>query len=362
MKLEGQHHRTLYLRDDGTLRLLDQRALPFRVAWVDTRAPEETAAAIREMVVRGAGAIGAAAAAGAAQAAFCARESAFAEDLAAGVAAIRAARPTARNLFYGVDVVLAAIEAAGPHPAQARAAALDAARWVADDDAASCAAIGEHGSALVQDGASVHTHCNAGWLAFVDWGSALAPIYAAHRDGRRVHVWVDETRPRSQGAKLTAFELGQAGVAHDILPDGASGLWMRQGRSQLVIVGADRIAANGDVANKVGTYLLALAAAAHGVPFYVAAPTSTLDGATPDGDGIPIEERAADEVLFAEGVDADGAPATVRTAAHGSGARNPAFDITPAALVRGIITERGVIPARADAIARVLRPTSAGGA
>jgi methylthioribose-1-phosphate isomerase len=355
MNLNGVHHRTLYLQPEGTLRLLDQRVLPFEVAWHDAHTAAETAFAIRDMVVRGAGAIGATAAAGVALAALRANDATFFDDVAAGAEVIRRARPTARNLFYGVQVVLDAITAEGDNLTRARQAAVAAAQWVADDDAAACAAIGEHGAALIEDGMAVSTHCNAGWLAFVDWGSALSPIYAAHRAGRKVHVWVDETRPRSQGAKLTAFELGQEGVPHDVIPDGAIGLWMRQGRVQRTIVGADRIAANGDVVNKVGTSLVALAAQAFGVPFYVAAPTSTLDPATPTGDEIPIEERSDEEVLYAFGWSDEGRFIRVRTAAPGSTGRNPSFDITPAAHVAGIITEKGIVPATAAGIASVAR-------
>ena len=354
MNIHGVHHRTLAL-DGGVLRMLDQRLLPFEVRWLETRTPEETAHAISDMVVRGAGAIGATAAAGVAQAAVNAPDAGFFDAVARGAALISATRPTARNLFYGVEAVLAAVSAERDRPARAREAAVAAAVAVADDDAWCCEQLGQHGLPLVPDGARVSTHCNAGWLAFVDWGSALAPVYAAHRAGRRVHVWADETRPRGQGARLTAFELGQEGVSHDILADGAIGLWMRRGLVDLTIVGADRIAANGDVANKVGTSMVALAAAAHGVPFYVAAPTSTIDPATPDGDAIPIEERSDEELLYTWGWSDDGRFLRTRTASPGSAGRNPAFDVTPASLIRGILTEKGLVPATPAGIASVAR-------
>jgi methylthioribose-1-phosphate isomerase len=201
----------------------------------------------------------------------------------------------------------------------------------------------------------VSTHCNAGWLAFVDWGSALSPIYAATRAGDRLFVWVDETRPRGQGARLTAWELQNEGIPHAVIADGVLGSRMKAGEVDLVIVGADRIAANGDVANKIGTYSAAVLAHAHGVPFYVAAPTTTIDKDCASGEAIPIEERSADEVAWVEGPDADGALHRVRVVAPGASCRNPAFDVTPGALIAGIITERGIVPATPEGIASVTR-------
>lgn len=354
MNIHGHHTRTL-VQHGSTVRLLDQRALPFEVLWFESRSVEETAFAIRDMVVRGAGAIGATGAAGVAQAAALASDDTLFVDVDRAAELLAATRPTAQNLFWGIAQVRAAVLAHAGDPVRARAAALSAAQAVADDDADSCRQLGEHGAHLLGHGARVSTHCNAGWLAFVDWGSALSPVYAAHRAGRAPHVWIDETRPRGQGARLTAFELGQEGVSHAVLPDGASGLWMRRGLVDLAIVGADRIAANGDVANKVGTMLLALAAKHHGVPFYVAAPTSTIDLDTADGDAIPIEERSDDEVAWLQGPDASGEMRRVRFTTPDAPVRNPAFDITPASLITGIITERGIVPATRDGLAAIAR-------
>jgi methylthioribose-1-phosphate isomerase len=354
MNIHGQHTRTL-VQQGGTVRLLDQRALPFDVEWFESRSVDATAFAIRDMVVRGAGAIGATGAAGVAQAAALAPDATLFDAVEQAAHTLAATRPTAHNLFWGIAQVRNAVRAHAGDPNAARAAALATAQAVADDDAESCRLLGEHGARLLGHGARVATHCNAGWLAFVDWGSALSPVYAAHRAGRAPHVWVDETRPRGQGARLTAFELAQEGVSHAVLPDGASGLWMRRGLVDLAIVGADRIAANGDVANKVGTMLLALAAKHHGVPFYVAAPTSTIDLDTVDGDAIPIEERSTDEVAWVEGPDEHGVSRRVRFATPDAPIRNPAFDVTPASLITGIITERGIVPATREGLAAVAR-------
>lgn len=341
VNVAGIPYRTVDL-DGGTLRLIDQPQLPYRFTLHTTETWEQTAHAITTMIVRGAGAIGATGAAGLAQAAVRASESGFYANVAAAAAGLRATRPTAQNLFYGIQRVERAV-AAAPSIRAAREAAVEAARAVADEDAACCAAIGQHGLPLIPDGARVSTHCNAGWLAFVDWGSALSPIYAAHRDGRRVHVWVDETRPRGQGARLTAWELGQEGVSHTVITDGVVGSKLRRDEVDRVIVGADRIAANGDFANKIGTYTVAVLARAHGVPFYVAAPSTTFDADCPDGDSIPIEHRSADEVRFVSGRTRSGAIVDVDVVASGSPCENPAFDVTPADLVTGFITERGVI-------------------
>ncbi len=353
MNLDGRPWRTVWA-DGSAVCLLDQNALPFSVAVHPCPTVAHTADAIRTMVVRGAGAIGATAAYGLAQAALLAPDSTFAANIAAASALLAATRPTAQNLFAGLAVVQAAITAEGDHPGRARQAAVAAARAFADDDAACCEAIGRHGAPLLTGG-GVATHCNAGWLAFVDWGSALAPIYAAHRGGTRLHVWVDETRPRGQGARLTAFELGQEGVPHSLIVDGSLAAWMKRGEVQAMIVGSDRIAANGDVANKIGTYAAALVAHAHGVPFYVAAPTTTIDPDVAHGDLIPIEERSEEEVTWITGPTEDGTLTRVRWASPGVRARNLAFDVTPAHLVAGIITERGVVSASVEGIASVTR-------
>jgi methylthioribose-1-phosphate isomerase len=265
-------------------------------------------------------------------------------------------RPTAINLRWAIDRMLAALR--NLPPAAREAAAYAEAAAIADDDAATCEAIGRNGLPLIQEIAArkprvnILTHCNAGWLATVDWGTALAPIYMAHDAGIDVHVWVDETRPRNQGAALTAFELGAHGVAHTVVADNAGGHLMQHGEVDLVIVGTDRVTRTGDVANKIGTYLKALAARDNGVPFWVALPHSTLDMRVGDGVAeIPIEERSAAEVTDLTGRTADGRIETIRVAAAGSPAANPAFDVTPARLVTGLITERGRIPATTEAIA-----------
>jgi S-methyl-5-thioribose-1-phosphate isomerase len=354
MLVDGVHYRTVWL-EGRTVRMIDQGLLPFRFAIHDAADHRETARCIRDMVVRGAGAIGAAAGYGVAQAALEAPDEGFAAYVEDGARLIAATRPTARNLFYAVERVLAAIRAPGAggagaarlgaaSAAAAREAAVAEAEAVARDDTADCIAIGVHGAALVRDGMRILTHCNAGWLAFSDWGTALAPLYRARRDGRRFSVLADETRPRLQGARLTAWELANEGIEVRVIPDNAAGWLMRRGGVDLVIVGSDRIAANGDVANKIGTYEKAVCARANGVPFYVAAPLSTFDPATPTGADIPIEERGDDEVLEATGPDGDGNLRTVRLAAPGARALNPSFDVTPADLVTGIVCELGILP------------------
>jgi len=335
--------------------MIDQPKLPHRFVLVDLPTYRETAVAIRDMTVRGAGAIGATGALGVAQAAVEATDSDFHAFVTQAANHLRATRPTAQNLFAGIDFVLKAIEAEGDNVVRARQAAIAAANAFCDDDAESCRRIGELGAPIIAERPRVSTHCNAGWLAFVDWGSALSPIYAAARGGASPFVYVDETRPRQQGSQLTAWELGQEGIAHAIIADNATGHYLKAGAIDVVIVGSDRIAANGDVANKIGTYTSALAARAAGVPFYVAAPTTTIAAHTATGDDIPIEERSPDEVLYVWGWSDDGKFIRVRTAPAGSTAKNPAFDVTPAELVTGIITERGIVPATVAGIASVTR-------
>jgi S-methyl-5-thioribose-1-phosphate isomerase len=347
MLVNGTPYRTVW-REGSAVRMIDQTLLPFRFEIFTAADHRETARAIRTMITRGAGAIGAAggfAVAQAAQEAPAGRD-AFLGYVSAAAALLKATRPTAQNLFYAVDRVLAAAAAALPDTAGARGAACAAADAIADEDAEAGRLIGVAGAALIRDGSRVLTHCNAGWLAFTDWGTALSPIYTARRMGKAVFVWVDETRPRLQGARLTAWELAGEGVDHCVIPDNAAGHFMRQGEVDLVIVGADRIAANGDAANKIGTYEKAALARDNGIPFYVAAPLSTVDLRCRDGAAIPIEERGEDEVLNAEGPDAEGIMRTIRIAAPGARARNPGFDVTPARLVTGIITEKGVVSPR----------------
>ena len=347
MLVDGTPYRTVWLEDDR-VSMIDQRLLPHRFEVIHLPTTAETAHSISDMAIRGAGAIGATGAYGVAQAALQAPDDpeAFRSHVDDAAEILRATRPTAQNLFYGVQAVLDPTLAALPDVRIARQAAVDAAQSVADDDSDKCRRIGEHGAELIGDGWGISTHCNAGWLAFVDWGSALSPIYAAQRQGKRPFVYVDETRPRSQGARLTAWELAGEGVAHRLLVDGAVGHYMQWGKVQMVIVGSDRIAYNGDVANKIGTFASASMAYQAGVPFYVAAPTTTIDPGCPAGREIPIEERDEDEVLWVEGAQRKGdGVASVRITPAGTGALNPAFDVTPGRLIAGIITESGVYPA-----------------
>lgn len=346
MLVSGQPYRTIWMPDDATVRIIDQRRLPWSFDLLDLHSVVEVAHAIRDMAVRGAGLIGATAGYGMALAA---REAVDEAQLASLAQSLIETRPTAVNLSWAVKRQLAVTREAGFE--RRVEVAREEAQRIADEDAAMCAAIGQHGLAIIQEIAArkpgqvvnILTHCNAGWLAFVDHGSATAPIYAAHVAGIPVHVWVDETRPRNQGARLTAWELGQQGVPHTIIADNTGGHLMQQGLVDMVITGTDRVTSHGDVANKIGTYLKALAAKDNDVPFYVALPTSTLDLTLGDGvKEIPIEQRGGDEVTHLEGVAADGSVQTVRIVPVGSHAANYGFDVTPARLITGWITERGI--------------------
>jgi methylthioribose-1-phosphate isomerase len=350
MKINGSPFRTIWLGEDGrSVVIIDQTKLPHRFETVTLTTVEEAAHAILTMQVRGAPLIGATAAYGLALAL---RANASDAALADAIAFLAKQRPTAVNLRWALEEMRRAVGTLAP---DARAAAaFSKAAAIADDDVETCRNIGVHGVALIEAAAkkkpkgepvNILTHCNAGWLACVDWGTATSPIYQAHDAGIPVHVWVDETRPRNQGASLTAFELLSHGVPHTLIVDNAGGHLMQHGRIDLCIVGTDRVAANGDVANKIGTYLKALAAHDNGVPFYVALPYSTIDWTLSSGRDIPIEERSADEVLRMQGRLADGSVATFDIAASGSPAANPAFDVTPARLVTGFITERGIASA-----------------
>lgn len=363
MLVHGKHYRTIWLKEDDpdVIQIIDQRQLPYRFVVEDLASVADIAEAIADMHLRGAGLIGAAAGYGMYLAARHAPRSSPAAFMAAVVAdgeRLKATRPTAINLEWAVERQLQAIAAAGSDPDRRIYAALMTAQAIADEDADCCRRIGEHGKALIAEisrrkgGAPVNilTHCNAGWLAFVDYGSALAPIYAAHTNGIAVHVWVDETRPRNQGARLTAWELVQQGVQHTVIADNAGGYLMQHGLVDLVIVGSDRTAYTGDVANKIGTYLKALAAHDNGVPFYVALPSSTFDWTLRDGvREIPIEQRDGSEVKYIEGLH-DGTLLSVLLTPAESCAANYAFDVTPARLVTGLITERGVCPASEEGI------------
>lgn len=350
MRVDGRPMRTLWpAAGRDALQVIDQRQLPHRLVVETLRDADAVARAIREMWVRGAPLIGASAAYGLAlQCGVDAGDRA----VESAAARLRRSRPTAVNLMWALDRMLARLR---PLPASARGdAAWAEADAIAEHDVAVNAAIGRHGLELLRavaqrkGGAPVHvlTHCNAGWLATVDWGTATSPIYQAHAAGLPLHVWVDETRPRNQGASLTAWELGHEGVPHTVIADNAGGHLMQHGQVDLVIVGCDRVSARGDVCNKIGTYLKALAAHDNGVPFYVAMPLSTLDLALADGLAeIPIEERSAREVTHIVGRDAHGALVEVQLVPEGTRAANPAFDVTPARLVSGLITEQGVVEA-----------------
>jgi methylthioribose-1-phosphate isomerase len=341
MNVNGQHYRTIWM-EGGVVKMIDQLALPHRFQIAALATHQDTAHAIKTMMVRGAGAIGAAAGYGMAQVVLEAPDGAgFRAYVERGAETLRRTRPTAQDLFYAIRRVLEAVRQVSS-VVQARQVAVETATWLADENAAAGEAIGQYGAALIADGARVLTHCNAGWLAFVDWGSALAPVYAAARQGKKLFVFADETRPRCQGASLTAWELQGEGIPHAIIADNAAGYFMRRGEVDLVIVGSDRIAANGDVANKIGTYEKAVCAAANDIPFYVAAPLSTFDPDCPTGDDIPIEERSADEVLYVSGRNEEGHICRVRLSHEAAQARNPAFDVTPARYVHGIITQQGI--------------------
>jgi methylthioribose-1-phosphate isomerase len=353
MNVAGRPYRTIWLKpdDERVVQLIDQRALPHRFVVEDVRTVQEMATAIRDMHVRGAPLIGAAAGYGM----YLAMLAEMQPDEAAKI--LRATRPTAVNLAWAINHQLAQL-ASGATSAEKIALAREAAEAAANDDAEHCRQIGLHGMELIHTIAAqksgqpvnILTHCNAGWLACVDYGTATAPIYAAHDRGIPVHVWVDETRPRNQGAKLTAWELGEHGVAHTVIVDNAGGHLMQRGAVDLVLVGTDRTTYTGDVANKIGTYLKALAAKDNGVPFYVALPSSSFDWTMSDGLAeIPIEERGANEVKHADGW-ADGRMIEVRVTPAGSRAANYGFDVTPRRLISGLVTERGICQANEQSI------------
>jgi methylthioribose-1-phosphate isomerase len=357
MKVDGKHIRSIWLEPDGwTVSAIDQRRLPhdFVVARLTTCV--DAADAIRSMLVRGAPLIGATAAYGMALA-MRADSSDAALDHAYQTLIVT--RPTAINLKWALEEMRSLLRPLPPP--QRTAAAYARAGDIAEQDIAINKGIGRHGLALIEavvatkkpgERVNVLTHCNAGWLATVDWGTATAPIYLAHERGHPIHVWVDETRPRNQGASLTAWELGHHGVPHTVITDNTGGHLMQHGMVDLVIVGTDRVTANGDVCNKIGTYLKALAAQDNGVPFYVALPSPTIDFSVDDGiKEIPIEQRGAEEVTDMTGRTADGRIETVRIVPVGSPVANYAFDVTPARLVTGLITERGVLGANRAALA-----------
>jgi len=359
MKVNGKPQRPLRASPSrDAVVVIDQRALPHRLQFETLASPEDVFTAIRDMWVRGAPLIGAAAAYGVA---LQANRDASDAALVAACDRLQSARPTAVNLAWALQRMKRHLLPLPPE--QRRDAAWDEADALAEEDVKVNAAIGRHGLPLLQaiaarrSGAvNVLTHCNAGWLATVDWGTATSPIYQAHAAGLPLHVWVDETRPRNQGASLTAWELGQAGVPHTVIADNAGGHLMQHGQVDLVIVGCDRVTARGDVCNKIGTYLKALAARDNGVPFYVAMPTSTLDLSLADGlREIEIEERSGRELTHVTGRTADGEMVEVQLTPDGSPAGNPAFDVTPARLVTGLITEHGIVAAEEGALRRLMK-------
>jgi methylthioribose-1-phosphate isomerase len=363
MNYQGKRWRTIWRHeDDATIGVIDQRLLPHEFKTLTLRTMEECAEAIRNMTVRGAPLIGATAAYGVC---FALRDDPSDAGLAAAYAALHQTRPTAINLKWALDQMRYTV--AQLPPAKRLAAAYARAAELCDEDVAVCEAIGRNGLEIFREilnekkaaqgeqaRLNVLTHCNAGWLACVDWGTALAPIFMAHDLGLPIHVWVDETRPRNQGAFLTAWELNQHGVSHTVIVDNAGGHLMQHGLVDLVIVGTDRTTAQGDVCNKIGTYLKALAARDNGVPFYVALPSSTIDWTIRDGlKEIPIEERSATEVTHLRGKTADGSLAEIQVTPAGSAAGNYGFDVTPARLVTALITEKGVCAASEEGLKKL---------
>src|SRR3954470_5930501 len=365
MKVNGTHTRTIWLESDQSVGTIDQTLLPHRYVTIRLETAEDAARAIKTMQVRGAPLIGATAAYGMALAT---RANSSDAALERAYALLIATRPTAINLKWALDEMMAAVRN------RAREDRVDAAyrraQEIADEDVAINAAIGRNGLKLIEEIAAtknpgepvnVLTHCNAGWLATVDWGTATAPIYQAHDKGIPIHVWVDETRPRNQGASLTAWELGHHGVKHTVIADNTGGHLMQHGMVDLAIVGTDRVTAQGDVCNKIGTYLKALAAKDNGVPFYVALPSPTIDFTVNDGIAeIPIEQRGGEEQSTMTGRTADGRIETVQVVPDGSPVANYAFDVTPARLVTGLITERGVLKASREGL-KAAFPERAGG-
>jgi methylthioribose-1-phosphate isomerase len=355
MRISGTHFRTIWMTETGTVRVIDQSRLPFEFATLDLETLADAAQAIKTMVVRGAPLIGATAAYGMALAT---RTNPSDSHLAEAARTLQATRPTAINLAWALTRmrrVLAEVQ-----PNERVAVAFQEAAAICDADVEQCRSIGVHGLEIIRALAetaggklNILTHCNAGWLACVDWGTALAPVYMAHDAGIPVHVWVDETRPRNQGAALTAFELGAHGVPHTVIADNLGGHLMQEAQVDVVIVGSDRTTAGGDVCNKVGTYLKALAARDNAVPFYAALPVSTIDWSLEAGSAIPIEERSPEEVTHITGRSSSGRIETVRLVPERSPALNLAFDVTPARLVTGLITERGICSASRAGLQRL---------
>ncbi len=354
MNVEGKHYRTIWVKkdDDKTIQIIDQRNLPHQFIIEDLKTVDEVATAIKDMHVRGAGLIGATAGYGMYIATLNAPKESVDKSIKKSSEKLISTRPTAVNLRWAVERQLKAIESVESIDEKI-AISLETADTIANEDAEYCRMIGEHGLKIIKkisEGkknkpVNILTHCNAGWLAFVDYGSATAPVYKAYDEGIDIHVWVDETRPRNQGARLTAWELGQQGISHTVITDNVGGHLMQHGLVDLVIVGTDRTTYTGDVANKIGTYLKALAAKDNDIPFYVALPSSTFDWDTRDGvKDIPIEERDSEEVKYIQGLDKDLLKKVLLTPSE-SPCANYAFDVTPKRLVTGLITERGICKA-----------------
>lgn len=346
MKVKGKHYRSVWM-EGTTVYLIEQNKLPFEFAIYEAKSFTDTCHAIKTMITRGAGAIGAAAGFAMAQAASEANPKEYEADLNHAKKYIESTRPTAYDLFFTVEkVYTAALKSIDE--------AHNVAQVMANLNAEAGRKIGEFGADLISNNTRILTHCNAGWLAFVDYGSALSPVYVAQEQGKNIFVYADETRPRSQGARLTAWELLNQDVDHAIIPDNAAAYYMSEGKIDMLITGADRIAANGDVANKIGTLEKAIAAKYYGIPFYVTAPISTIDPNTLTGNDIDIEQRSEDEVTKVTGPDLHQNFHTIYITNPGSSVLNPAFDVTPADFVTGIITEKGIIKATKEAIAQLL--------
>lgn len=345
MIYNNKHYRALWMESD-TLCMIDQNQLPYKFEIFYSRNVADTCFAIKTMITRGAGSIGAAGAYGMLQAINSANPQNIIQSAEKARKQLNATRPTAANLFYATERVFNALSVSVEFARKEAFA-------VADECAEQAKIIGKYGNELIKDGDGILTHCNAGWLALVDYGSALAPVYEAFDNNKNIFVFVDETRPRSQGAKLTAWELLNYGVPHAIIPDNAAAHYMAKNEINIVITGADRIAANGDTANKIGTLEKAIAAKYFNIPFFIAAPLSTIDKNTKTGRSIPIEERNADEVNFVTGIGKNQKLSKILVSNPGSGAFNPAFDITPAELITGIITEKGIIKPNSENILKL---------
>ena len=358
MRIDGTHYRSIWMeKNPGIVKVIDQRKLPFEFRILELKSMEDAFDAITDMVVRGAPLIGATAAFGLYLAAFKSDPNHWCEEVKEAAEKLISARPTAVNLKYAVDLLMEKVICVASRESMIKELFHLSIRF-AEDEVIRCKLIGEHGLSLIREihkrssrPVQVLTHCNAGWLACIDYGTALAPIYLAHDQGIPVHVWVDETRPRNQGARLTAWELGKHGVPHTVIVDNAGGYLMQEGEVDLVLVGSDRTTRNGDVANKIGTYLKALAAKDNGLPFYVALPSTSIDFELDDGGNIEIENRSAEEVSHMEGINRESSEISImQILPEGSPVVNPGFDVTPARLVTGLITEKGICEASGEGI------------